>query len=262
MRLFLTAAEIETLDDPQDPALGDTADLLATSVPPGCAGLVAYHADGYQSFLAAAVTPPRTARTLILRAIRGPGGLRAVADWRLLPGQLFLNGIAVRGDERGQGLGSRLLHDGQELARRLGCRAMLLDVSLDNPAAHRLYLRHGFTEVSRSRWHEVVGARTSGPISIRLVNWPAFAAHHTAYGFGDLTVRTTSGEEFGIRVVGTAVRVPAEPVAGPLAAAVSPLLGSDRCFWAEAVTDQCPTSTAPGLAEFVRMRRELADTSG
>ncbi|MEV4499372.1 GNAT family N-acetyltransferase [Micromonospora arborensis] len=260
MRLDLTAIEVDTLDDPDDPSLLEATDLLASSVPETCLGLVAYHASGYGSFLAAALTPPADACTLILRAVRGPAGLRAVADWRLLPGQLLLNGIAVREDERGRGLGTRLLNDGHDLAVRLGCRALLLDVSLDNPVAHGLYRRHGFTELTHSSWREVVGVRASTPAPVRLVNWPAFAAHHTAYGFGDLTVRTALGAEIDLRVVGTAIRVPAAPDAAALAAAIGPLVGIDRCFSAATRTDGHPADAGPELARFVRMRCELAST--
>ncbi|MDG4758915.1 GNAT family N-acetyltransferase [Micromonospora sp. WMMD710] len=262
MRLDLTAGEVDTLDDADDPALVEATDLLASSVPQACRGLVAYHAGGYWSYLAAALTPPVDARTVILRAVRGPHGLRAVADWRLLPGQLLLNGIAVRDDDRGRGLGSRLLGDGHDLAVRLGCRALLLDVSLDNPAAHRLYLRHGFTDLTRSSWREVLGVEASTPASIRLVNWPAFAAHHTAYGFGDLTVRTVIGDDVDLRVVGTAIRVPAAPDAAALAAAASRLVEIDRCFSATTGTDERPAAAGTELARFVRMRCTLAATPG
>ncbi|MGC4749775.1 GNAT family N-acetyltransferase [Micromonospora sp. DT201] len=258
MHLDLTTVEVDTLDDPDDPTLIEATDLLASSVPEACLGLVAYHAGGYVSYLAAALTPPADARTLILRAVRGPAGLRAVADWRLLPGHLLLNGIAVHEEERGRGMGSRLLRDGHDLAVRLGCRALLLDVSLDNPAAHRLYRRHGFTELVRSSWREVVGVRAAAPTSIRLVNWPAFAAHHAVYGFGDLTVRTAAGEEIDLRVVGTAVRVPAAPNGAALAAAIGPLVGVDRCFSAAPLADGHPADAGPELARFVRMRCELA----
>ncbi|WP_406068050.1 GNAT family N-acetyltransferase [Micromonospora sp. NBC_01638] len=256
MAPVLTAVAVDTLDNPDDPALVEATDLLASSVPEACRGLVAYHAGGYRSFLAAALTPAADARTVILRAVRGPTGLRAVADWRLLPGHLLLNGIAVRGDERGQGLGSRLLRDGRELAVRLGCPGLLLDVSLDNPAAHRLYLRHGFTELTHSRWCDVVGPRASTPVSLRLVNWPTFAAHHTAYGFGDLTVRTAI-EEINVRVIGTALRVPGAPTAAALATAIGPLIKIDRCFSAATLTDGRPADTGPELARFVRMQCEL-----
>lgn len=255
MRLALTDVEVDALGDPNDPALGEATDLLASSVPDACSGLVAYHASGYRSFLAAALTPPADSRTLLLRAVRGPDGLRAVADWRLLPGRLLLNGIAVRGDERGRGLGSRLLRDGRDLAERLGCRALLLDVSVDNPATRRLYLRHGFTEHTHSRWYGVVGADAATAALLRLTDWPAFAAHHHAYGFGDLTVRTVEGIEISLRVAGSAVRVPAS--GGPaLAAALGRLMAIERCFTAAPATD-APVDAGPLLARFVRMRCEL-----
>ncbi|MGC5052965.1 GNAT family N-acetyltransferase [Micromonospora sp. DT48] len=263
MHIVLTEPQIETIDDPGDPALGAAAELLASSVPQTCAGLVAYHADGYRRFLAAAITPPPAARTLILRAVRGRVGIRAVADWRLLPGGLLLNGVAVRESERGRGLGASLLDDGRRLAERLGRRTLLLDVSTDNPAARRLYVRHGFVDISQCRWRAVPLADPDASAAVQVVNWPTFQVHREAYGFGDLTVRL--GErQFEVRTVGTALRVPAESDAGRLAAGIARLLPVERCFTVDTLE---PTAvalsprSAPALAAFTRMRVELPDPS-
>ncbi|MFY1575469.1 GNAT family N-acetyltransferase [Verrucosispora sp. WMMD703] len=258
MYALLTTPEVETLDG-NDPALGEAVDLLGASVPQACAGLVAYHAAGYRSYLAAAVTPPIASRSLILRAIRGPRGLRAIADWRILPGQLFLNGVAVREDERGQGLGTRLLSDGRKLAERLLCRRLALDVSLDNPAAHRLYLSHGFTELSRSRWRDVYPSEHS-PAALRLINWPFYVAHRNLYGFGDLAVRAGI-RDMNLRIVGTATRVPAVADADALAAAVTRLLPVKDYYLTESAEDRNAADGRPIRAEFLRMSSELPEST-
>ncbi|MFP6746615.1 MAG: GNAT family N-acetyltransferase [Alphaproteobacteria bacterium] len=60
-----------------------------------------------------------------------------------VPGQaLYLQNIAVRGTERGKGLGDRLFHTMVELAREGGYGALHLDVVSDNPAVS-FYRRHG-----------------------------------------------------------------------------------------------------------------------
>lgn len=63
---------------------------------------------------------------------------------------LNINNIAVHPALRGRGLGSWLLRRILRHAAVLGCAKVLLEVRVSNAAAHRLYLRHGFTEVGRS----------------------------------------------------------------------------------------------------------------
>lgn len=47
----------------------------------------------------------------------------------------------TRQDQRSRGHGERLLHALVAEARVAGCRALVLDSGLDNPQAHRFYLR-------------------------------------------------------------------------------------------------------------------------
>ncbi|AMM85226.1 hypothetical protein AZF01_13350 [Martelella sp. AD-3] len=59
-------------------------------------------------------------------------------------GQLLMDGIAVRDDARGRGIGTRLLTAVCEKASVLGCTSVRLDVIDTNPRARALYARNGF----------------------------------------------------------------------------------------------------------------------
>ena len=65
------------------------------------------------------------------------------------PGSLYISGLAVAAEHRGQGLGTRLLVAARERARRLGCRELSLICLADNAGARRLYEREGFIVVDR-----------------------------------------------------------------------------------------------------------------
>jgi len=57
---------------------------------------------------------------------------------------LLMDGIAVRDDARGKGIGTRLLRAIEGHARSLGKHSIRLDVIDTNPGARRLYERFGF----------------------------------------------------------------------------------------------------------------------
>jgi ribosomal protein S18 acetylase RimI-like enzyme len=57
--------------------------------------------------------------------------------------------IGVVESERGRSVGSMLMSQLVELARRAGVRAISLTTGLFNEAALRLYEAHGFTKVFR-----------------------------------------------------------------------------------------------------------------
>ncbi|MBT8215666.1 MAG: GNAT family N-acetyltransferase [Acidimicrobiia bacterium] len=63
------------------------------------------------------------------------------------PHELLMDGIVVRADRRGHGIGSQLLDRVFELADEHGKRVVRLDVVDTNPAARRLYERMGFVEM-------------------------------------------------------------------------------------------------------------------
>jgi len=62
-----------------------------------------------------------------------------------------LYSIAVSERARGQGLGAVLLAAVEKAARRRGSRRMRLEVSQQNPAAIRLYERHGYRRIGERR---------------------------------------------------------------------------------------------------------------
>ncbi|MGB5571203.1 MAG: GNAT family N-acetyltransferase, partial [Sedimenticolaceae bacterium] len=58
---------------------------------------------------------------------------------------LNIHDIAVLAEWRGQSIAQRLLQAIGELARRLGCCRITLEVRTDNPRARQLYERAGFS---------------------------------------------------------------------------------------------------------------------
>ena len=58
--------------------------------------------------------------------------------------ELLMDGIVVKADHRGRGIGSMLLEAVFELARREGKRVVRLEVVNTNPSAQHLYERKGF----------------------------------------------------------------------------------------------------------------------
>lgn len=62
----------------------------------------------------------------------------------LAPGSWYVNAVAALEDQRGLGLGSRLLELARELAQQSGAQTLSLIVSEENAAAVRLYRRHGY----------------------------------------------------------------------------------------------------------------------
>lgn len=64
------------------------------------------------------------------------------------PGELLMDGIFVHPDARGQGVGTLLLEEIFDEARRRGDNSVRLDVIDTNPRARSLYERVGFEAVS------------------------------------------------------------------------------------------------------------------
>lgn len=67
------------------------------------------------------------------------------------PDALLMDGIVVRADRRGHGIGKMLLTRVFELAQEHGKRVVRLDVVDTNPAARRLYDRMGFIEIKTDK---------------------------------------------------------------------------------------------------------------
>lgn len=127
----------------EDAFVGEFA--ITATVGPELAGLAGFHTpDG-------SLTGGFGAGSLLRRL--GPfRGLRAVAILALYdrtprPGELLMDGIAVREDFRGRGVGGELLRRIVSHSAENGFSSVRLDVIDTNPDARRLYDRHGFVPV-------------------------------------------------------------------------------------------------------------------
>lgn len=220
---------VEDLDATDGTALAAAADLLAQSVPESIAGLVPYHASGYPAYLKAALDPCVDSRTMVVRVVLDANVPIAVADWRILDTQLFLNGLAVAPQWQRRGVGRALLDDGLALAQQLGVKRINLDVAAENKAATKLYGQLGFEKGSSAYWCDLssnILARRTAPY--RALDWPRFRAHVAAYGFGDLSIRVADNGEARIRIVGNAIRIESNLIADPRLLAYGSVLGAQR----------------------------------
>ncbi len=114
--------------------------------------------------------PPDSRLYLIAEAEAGDGGVRETdivagrgtacppvmagyAGMMFIPGgtQADVLTIAVRSAYWGRGIGSALLAALLGAARDRGCAEVFLEVRADNPRAHGLYQRRGFTEIGVRR---------------------------------------------------------------------------------------------------------------
>lgn len=87
-----------------------------------------------------------------------PGSIRAVLGLRLAahrpaPGELYIDGIAVAAEARGQGIGTRLLDEIAAIARESRMRWVRLDVVDTNPRAQALYERLGYKVTRVQSFH-------------------------------------------------------------------------------------------------------------
>jgi GNAT superfamily N-acetyltransferase len=94
---------------------------------------------------------------LLLDRLGTLGGLWAAMIFSLYERQpkaseLLMDGIAVRKDMRGNGIGTHLLNDLKHYARENGFRTIRLDVIDTNPDAGRLYERQGFVATRTERF--------------------------------------------------------------------------------------------------------------
>ena len=87
------------------------------------------------------------------RGAAGPPVMAGYAGMMFIPGgtQADVLTIAVRSPYWGKGIGSALLAALLGAARDRGCAEVFLEVRADNPRAHGLYLRPGFTEIGVRR---------------------------------------------------------------------------------------------------------------
>lgn len=96
-------------------------------------------------------------RGAILIARRGarPVGIAVLAyTWTVEHGGLvtWLDELYVVPELRESGLGTRLLRDAMDHAKRDGCIAMDLEVDVEHARVESLYVRYGFTSLPRRRF--------------------------------------------------------------------------------------------------------------
>jgi ribosomal protein S18 acetylase RimI-like enzyme len=98
---------------------------------------------------------PRPFRDLLgwVGALRAVVGLR-MANHRPARDELYVDGVAVAAEARGQGIGTLLMDEAAAIARETGKRWLRLDVISTNPRAQALYERLGYrvTKVTPTRW--------------------------------------------------------------------------------------------------------------
>ena len=70
-----------------------------------------------------------------------------VAGWRARTDYLWIYSVAVSERMRGQGLGTLMIRESLNLARRIGRSWIILEVRVSNEAALRLYHKFGFEEI-------------------------------------------------------------------------------------------------------------------
>ena len=67
-------------------------------------------------------------------------------------GELLMDGIAVRSDKRGKGIGTKLLEEIKHCASEKGMERIRLEVIDTNPQARQLYERNGFVATETSHF--------------------------------------------------------------------------------------------------------------
>jgi ribosomal protein S18 acetylase RimI-like enzyme len=82
----------------------------------------------------------------------------AVLFFRKGSGVARLYSLATQPDARGKGVGSALLDAAAQVAHRRGCRALRLEVRIDNAVAISLYERLGFRRIGRYQRYYQDGA--------------------------------------------------------------------------------------------------------
>lgn len=72
-------------------------------------------------------------------------------DSEVFPDEWYLDSLAVSPAAQGQGVGSKLLAALPEIVKPTGVAAIGLNVDQQNPAAEKLYRRHGFVAVGTKK---------------------------------------------------------------------------------------------------------------
>lgn len=132
-------------------------DIIFREAPPAFAALLAaLHARAFtepwpiSAFAKLCEAPGISALLAVDNALSGELPLGFVLT-RLAADEAEILTFAVVPEERGKGIGRRLIHEAVDSLRARGARAVFLEVAPANVPARRLYERAGFTEVGRRR---------------------------------------------------------------------------------------------------------------
>jgi ribosomal protein S18 acetylase RimI-like enzyme len=121
----------------------------------GLLGIAGFHSNE------GSLTGGTTYRDLVeqLGVIRGNRAAVVFSLYERRPqaGELVMDGISVRSDSRGSGIGSKLLIEIQDYAATNGYSTIRLDVIDSNPRAKQLYERMGFKTVKFERFPYLKG---------------------------------------------------------------------------------------------------------
>ena len=99
-----------------------------------------------------AIFKPESPRRVAL-VIEEQGMVKGFIVGRVLEPEWEIENVAVTGDARRRGLGSRLLGEFITLARAEGAAALILEVRESNHAARMLYEKWAFEESGRRAWY-------------------------------------------------------------------------------------------------------------
>ena len=88
-------------------------------------------------------------RMVLVAAEEASGKIMGLVIARCADDEWEIENVVVAGEQRRRGVGSALVHELVQEARRSGAAAVLLEVRESNAAARRLYEKAGFNAVGR-----------------------------------------------------------------------------------------------------------------
>jgi diamine N-acetyltransferase len=115
--------------------------------------------------LAQILSDERLGRVLVVRADGAAAGYLVLTfgfSLEFKGRDAFVDELYLRPEFRGRGLGRRALSHAEEVCRRLGIRALHLEVERANATAQQLYLRAGFRNHDRHLLTKWVEGRDEG----------------------------------------------------------------------------------------------------
>lgn len=121
---------------------------------------IAFSEGDARRALAEIVADDRLGRVWVIEDGRGAVGYLVLTlgfSFEFRGRDAFVDELFVRAEARGRGVGARAVRFAEEACRRLGVRALHLEVERENAAAQRVYRRAGFKDHDRyllTKWIE------------------------------------------------------------------------------------------------------------